>query len=178
MKLNILSVVVVVTIAIIKASQMSDDARKRFEMAERNFAVVFTQNRDPIDQDKYTEDDLKILLAENGLLLSNVTFPISKDCVMEAVKQNGHALRYLTEEEKLDRDIALAGVRQEGLALCWVSPEFACDSDIVTAAVNQNEEAIAYADESLRLDDGIRRRSSRSGSRTRINSTGQYSSVG
>ena len=88
-----------------------------------------------------------------------------RDVVIEAVKQDGRALKYASAElrgniEKSDLDyenkmqkskeVVLEAVKQNGRALVYASPELKADREIVLEAVKQHGEALKYASPALR----------------------------
>jgi hypothetical protein len=64
---------------------------------------------------------------------------------MEAVKQNGWALEYASEELKRDREVVMEAVKQEGTALQYASEELRGDREVVLEAVKQDGWALQYA---------------------------------
>jgi trimethylamine:corrinoid methyltransferase-like protein len=59
-----------------------------------------------------------------------------KQEVLEAVKQNGMALRFASEELRADKEIVLAAVKQSDKAFRYVSDELKADKNIVIVALN------------------------------------------
>ena len=55
-----------------------------------------------------------------------------------------------------ERVSALAAVKQNGLALEYASDELKCDREIVLAAVKQTSHALEYASEELKNDPEIK----------------------
>ena len=58
--------------------------------------------------------------------------------MLAAVKKNGFALRYASQQLRGDREVVLAAVKQDGDALCHASAELAGDREMELAAVKQN----------------------------------------
>ena len=60
-----------------------------------------------------------------------------REFLMEAVKQNGHALEYASAELKGDREIVMAAVKQNGDALEYASDELKGDEELqdISAAI-------------------------------------------
>ena len=68
-----------------------------------------------------------------------------REVVLQAVRQNGKALQYASEELKNDREVVLQAITQNGKALQYASPELQDDEEVVLQAVAQNGEALQYA---------------------------------
>ena len=82
--------------------------------------------------------------------------PINVDfLVRAAVKENGDALLYASEELKNDPQFVLDAVKQNGYALQYVSEEFKNNPKIVLEAVKQQGNALQYASEQLKNDPQI-----------------------
>ncbi len=64
----------------------------------------------------------------------------SRKEILEAVKQDGYALRYVKEQ---DREICLEAVKQDGLALQYVKEQ---DREICLEAVKQDGLALRYVE--------------------------------
>jgi len=73
-----------------------------------------------------------------------------KAIVLAAVKKNGFALQFASEDLKNDREIVLAAVQQNGLALAYASPDIQAESAIVLKAFKQNGFALQYASKDLK----------------------------
>ena len=58
-----------------------------------------------------------------------------REFMLAAVKQNGWALKYASDELKGDREIVLEAVKQKGYALQFASDELKGDREIVLEAV-------------------------------------------
>ena len=78
-----------------------------------------------------------------------------REIVMEAVKQDGRALEYATEDLKNDREIVMEAVKQNGYALYHASAELKGDRKIVMEAVKKHGYALKYASEELKNDPEI-----------------------
>mmetsp|Transcript_71107 Transcript_71107/g.170322 ORF Transcript_71107/g.170322 Transcript_71107/m.170322 type:complete len:247 (+) Transcript_71107:135-875(+) len=87
---------------------------------------------------------------------SNQTMPIrpslgipgpsdGRTTTISAVKQDGLALQYATEEQRKDREIVKAAVAQFGGALVWAAPALQEDHEIVRLAVSQWGGALVHA---------------------------------
>ena len=88
-------------------------------------------------------------------------YPHYRKLVLAAVKQNGRALAYASEELKADRKVVLAAVKQGGWALQFASEDMRGDSDVVLAAVRNYGYALDYASDELRADPDVRRAAGR-----------------
>ena len=89
-----------------------------------------------------------------GLMLAFTDYKLvinNKKLVLEAVSQNGLALKYARGLER-DKQVALAAVRQNGMALQFVRY---ADKKVVLEAIEQNGMALEFAPENLRADKEI-----------------------
>jgi hypothetical protein len=71
---------------------------------------------------------------------------------LEAVQENGCALKYILERYRKDHAIVLAAVSQSGQTLQFADDTLRADAEIVLAAVTQDGVALQHADASLRGD--------------------------
>ena len=62
-----------------------------------------------------------------------------REVVIEAVRQDGDALQFASEELTHDRDVLMEAVRQNGDALRFASEELNGDREVVIEAVRQAE---------------------------------------
>ena len=97
---------------------------------------IFKNRIDKLDKTNYKN---WIWLDKNGL---------SYEICLEAVKQNGDALRYVPEELKTS-EICLAAVEQDGWALLYV-PEDLKTSEICLTAVKQDGMALEHVPKDLK----------------------------
>ena len=82
-------------------------------------------------------------VRQNGLALKFVSNEkIDKEMALEAVKQNGLALEFVPSE-MINKEIALEAVKQNGLALKFVPSEM-IDKEIALEAVRQNGLALEF----------------------------------
>lgn len=72
--------------------------------------------------------------------------------VARAVKGNGRAFNFATQELKQNRSFVLSLVRMNGCVLQAASDELKGDQEIVLAAASQNEHALKYGWKELRRD--------------------------
>ncbi|MDQ1337790.1 MAG: hypothetical protein QG617_757 [Campylobacterota bacterium] len=75
-----------------------------------------------------------------------------RDEVLKAVKENGRALKYVSEELRGDREIVLEAVKNNADALQYASDELRSDREIVLEALNYDGDYLKYASEELRGD--------------------------
>ena len=75
--------------------------------------------------------------------------------VLAAVKENGEALEYASNELKKDKEVVLAAVKKHGWALDYASKELQNDRDVVLAAVKENGYALRHASEELKNDEKV-----------------------
>ena len=78
-------------------------------------------------------------VKQNGYALRYVAEQTEEIC-LEAVKQNGDALRYVAEQTE---EICLEAVKQDGYALQYVAEQ---TEEICLEAVKQNRDALQYVD--------------------------------
>ena len=63
--------------------------------------------------------------------------------VLEAIKQNGDALKHAAPEQKADREIVREGVGQHASALKYATPTLRADREVVFEAANRTQ--VRYA---------------------------------
>jgi hypothetical protein len=76
----------------------------------------------------------------------------NKEEVLEAVRNDGYALKQASEKLKGDREVVMAAVEKKGSALKFVGEELREDQEVVLAAVENRGFALEYASEKLRGD--------------------------
>ena len=80
----------------------------------------------------------------------------NKEEVLEAVREDGSALKQASEELKGNKDVVMAAVNNYGKALEAASEELRADKEVVLAAVKQDKYVLGYglqnADDSLKND--------------------------
>ena len=91
---------------------------------------------------------LNLEVAPEGLMTTDAA-------VLNAMKEDGHNLRFLAETQKNDRDVVMAAVQQNGLALQFAPETLRNDRDVVLAAVEQNGYALEYASSGLNADRAV-----------------------
>ena len=101
--------------------------------------------------------DVTIVMAavrQDGLALKYVSQEMKGDreLCMAAVAQEWQALRWASEEMKGDRELCMAAVAQDGTALRWASEEMKGDRDLCMAAVAQDGEALQWASQEMKGD--------------------------
>lgn len=79
----------------------------------------------------------------------------NKEFVLTAVRNDGRALEYASEELRNDQEVVLEAVRRSGWVLMFASKELQNDRKVVLAAVHQDGEALEYASEWLKGDSKI-----------------------
>lgn len=102
-------------------------------------------------------DREKILAAvkHNGWALryaSDEAICADPEIVLEAVKTAGDVLELASPTLRDDRAIVLAAVRQNGRALRWASDRLRTDKEVVAAAVEQCGWTLQYAPDRIRAD--------------------------
>jgi len=78
-----------------------------------------------------------------------------REVVIEAVRKHGMALQFAAVELRGDRDIVIQAVQQEGWALGCAAIELCSDYEVMLEAVRQNGRALGCADPALRADRDI-----------------------
>ena len=92
----------------------------------------------------------KVILAavkEDGYALEYTTNELkgNREIVLAAVEENAFALQYATDELKDNREIVLAAVKKHGTALKFASHNLKGDPEIVLAAIEKDFNALEYA---------------------------------
>ncbi|MCU9935413.1 DUF4116 domain-containing protein [Mycoplasmopsis cynos] len=72
--------------------------------------------------------------------------------MLEAVKQNGSALQYVSEELKKDKAFMLEAVKQDARVLVYASEELKKDKAFMLEAVKQDASALEFASDELKKD--------------------------
>ena len=107
------------------------------------------------------EDLIKYLSSEfsykdNGHLHNIVSlFNDDIDYVLPIVKENGEAIRRVSDRLKHNKEIALAAVQDNGFSLEHLPEEFQNDEDIVFEAVKDAGRALKYAGAKLKNNEKI-----------------------
>ena len=76
----------------------------------------------------------------------------NKEEVLEAVKEDGHALKQASEDLRADREVVLAAVRRNGMELEHASEKLRDDKEVVMKALNNDTWAFQFASEEIRND--------------------------
>lgn len=110
------------------------------------------EKRDKLeDYNKINDQNIKIMFLVKKFLPEG-TIINDRKIIMEAVKQNTNALKYISKELKSDREYMLEAVKKDGLALQYVSEELKEDKEIALEAVKQNGIALRFVSEELKKD--------------------------
>lgn len=108
------------------------------------------------DQYKTDLDVAMAIAKKNGAYISKVDSSIlNKDIMLEALKSNFYAEKYVTEEFYDDKDIVLFIVNKDGHLLWKASDRLIDDIDVVTAAVKNDPDAIRFASKRLKESQDI-----------------------
>ena len=75
-----------------------------------------------------------------------------KEVVLQAVKTYGRALEFASNELKNDRQIVLESVKNNGLSLKYASEQLKNDREIIMIAVDNNKEIAKYLNKEILLD--------------------------
>ena len=65
-----------------------------------------------------------------------------RDCVLEAVRQNGQVLVCAADNLRADREVVLEAVKLDGSALQYADESLRADRKVVLAAVRRDGEAL------------------------------------
>ncbi len=127
-----------------------------FWKAETERTFTATHNPDPKDWKQEYVSLVKQALGDTIRIVAPQAPPQelanNKTFMLQAVKQNGSALKFASEELRNDREFILEAVKQNGYALECASKELQNDSEIVLEAVKQNSYALQFASKELRND--------------------------
>ena len=108
------------------------------------------------NSDELTEDSSSAVTGPNTFTVgANMCQRLNREIALRAIKQDGTALKFVSDELKKDREIVLAAVKQEGYSLRYASNELKQDYDIVLAAVQHNGFSLQFASDELKNDRGI-----------------------
>ena len=88
----------------------------------------------------------------SNLILEYAAYTPLELATIAAVKQNGRALEFASEELRADKEVVLAAVQQDGQALWGASEELRGNRQVVLAAVQQDGSAHEYASAELQGD--------------------------
>ena len=84
----------------------------------------------------------------------------NKKEALKAVKQNGWALEFASDELKNDREVVLEAVKEKGsagFALEYASEELKNDRKVVLEAIKEYGGALKYASDELKNDPELRK---------------------
>merc|ERR1712217_697426 len=79
----------------------------------------------------------------------------NKVLVLEAVRQDGLALKYASDVLQADKDVVLAAVTQNGLALAFASNPLKADKVVMLQAMETNGMALAFSSDQMRADKDV-----------------------
>ena len=100
---------------------------------------------------KYLKYKTQYLELNGGTALPTINWS-NKEVVLAAVTHNGFAIRFASEELKVDIEVVMAAVTQNGFALRYVSEELKADIEVVMASITNNGSALRFASEALQGD--------------------------
>ena len=106
----------------------------------------------PCIQEHVAFDVQMAAVSQDGYALRWCRRPYSKEIALEAVKDYGYMLSYMSSEFKDNEEVVLAAVSQDGRALQFASLELKNNKVVVMAALKQNARALEYVSDTLRLD--------------------------
>jgi len=133
------------------------------EMTEAAFKIhEDLVNKEKIDasSDKYYNELDKRIKKEALNFIINLDYKSvpkefykDKSFVLEAVKENGHALEYANENLKKDKSIVIEAVKQNGYTLQFADKSLKKDRSIIVAAFKTNGSGIfRFVDKILKKD--------------------------
>jgi Domain of unknown function (DUF4116) len=77
------------------------------------------------------------------------SFSNNKDVMLAAVKDDGFAIQFASENLRDDRELAMIAISNKARSLEHLSPRLQNDKDVVLEAVKKNPAVIQYASQSL-----------------------------
>jgi len=137
-------------------SLRSDETIVQAAVTQNGWAIRYA------DQSFLQNDAMTLAAArQNGLIICLLPTPwqrwlgSQRDIMENAVRQNGLALRYASEDLKKNFSLVLNAVRQNGRAIRYADDSLKNNIDIVRAAVNQDGTALEFASDELRANESI-----------------------
>ncbi len=119
-------------------------------------AEVLASLSDLYEKDPEEAKKIVTLLKNSGAISLYGCMKEREQSIAEvAVKNNGMALKYTSDEIKKNKKIVLIAVKQNGMALEFADPSLQKDRDIVMAAVKNKGTALQFASESLKREKDI-----------------------
>ena len=89
----------------------------------------------------------EVVFSHDGLQIRNSPLVDQKPFALIAVRQNGLALRWVSDRLQSDVDVAMVAVQQNGLVLAWVRWFRGLKlTRVIEAAIRQNPAAAALGD--------------------------------
>lgn len=97
-------------------------------------------------------------VRRDGTALQYASEELSRDrsLVLEAVRRNGHALAFAAPELKRDRGLVIEAVKSSGLALQFAADELRADRECVLEAIRESGWAMQFASPELQQDEELR----------------------
>ena len=89
-----------------------------------------------------------------SLMFASEQLRADRTFVMEVVSRDGEALKFASNDLKMDREIVLNSVRSRRTAdsLAWAPAVIKCDHEIAFAAVNTHGKALQRVSNNLKAD--------------------------
>jgi len=103
-----------------------------------------------------------IAVKQNGMALEFVTdqykngSDLARLIMEEAIKQNGNALRYASFERRGNMGFVWQAVKNKGRALRWASAQLQDNREVVMEAVANDASALEFASVRLQADEAVR----------------------
>ena len=78
------------------------------------------------------DEKIETLKGFLRVMMGRQLLALKKEAVMAAVKKDGMALQYASNEMKADREVVLAAVKEDGMALQFASDELKADEEVLS----------------------------------------------
>jgi hypothetical protein len=102
-----------------------------------------------------TDRDTVILAVKNdgsALQFASDDLKSDREVVLAAVKNDGSALQFASDDLRSAREVVLAAVKNNGYALEYASYDLTSDREVVLVAINKNSMALQFTDDDLKND--------------------------
>ena len=122
---------------------------------DKSLTIIIPDEKELLLDEKLVNDkDVILLLNNKGCAIIPKQLNNDKDVVLAAVKVDGDAIEYASDELKNDKEVVLEAIKNEhyGFVLKHVSERLKNDKEVVLAAVKHRDQALIYASEELKND--------------------------
>ena len=103
------------------------------------------------DFNKLNDKNNKVEFLRRLILPQNITIN-DREIVLKAVKQNGYALKYASDELKRDKEVVLEAIKNNEWALDYASDELKNDKEFILEAMKRNVDVFECASDELKND--------------------------